>query len=199
MDLKKFNEISNTPTPKSFLVWQDWREWQTYLEFVCAYFKNRGVIKPLVVEIGILHNEQRAFYKELLNADYIGMDIEANNEPDILGDSADLKTVDKLKEMLNGRQIDLLFIDGNHTYEGVASDYVIYGTLTKHLIAFHDVFSVLEDRALGVNRYWNGIIKEGQLMTAVFHRYNTEVSIKENKYMNEGIGVVIKPVFYPKT
>jgi len=191
VDIKRFDEISNTPTPKSFLVWQDWREWQTYLEFVCAYFKNRGVTKPLVVEIGILHNEQRAFYKELLNADYIGMDIEQNNEPDILGDSAESKTVEELKRLLGGELIDLLFIDGNHSYEGVKADFENYSPLTKHLIAFHDVHSVLETRAKGVHRHWNEMCFAHEYMTAIFHRYNTSVSIKENKYMNEGIGVVI--------
>jgi len=192
MDIKKFNDLSETPKPVKYLVWQDWAEWQTFLEFVSAYFKNRGIEKPLVVEIGILHNEQQTFYRELLNADYIGLDIEANNEPDILGDSADPKTLAKLKVFLKGRHIDLLFIDGNHTYKGVKADYELYGSLTKHLIAFHDVHSILEKRALGVNHYWDMMVRKNQHMTAVFHRYNTSVSIKENRYMNEGIGVIIK-------
>lgn len=192
MDIEKFNKLSEMPKPASYLVWQDWAEWQSFLEFVIAYFKNRSVEKPLVVEIGILHNEQQAFYKELLGADYIGIDIEQNNEPDILGDSAQLTTLNKLKKRLKGRKIDLLFIDGNHTYKGVKADYELYGPLTKHLIAFHDVHSMLEDRALGVNRYWNEMIRENQQTTAIFHRYNTAVSIKDNRYINEGIGVVIK-------
>lgn len=192
MDIKKFNELSEAPSPVRYLVWQDWAEWQTFLEFVCAYFKNRGIDKPLVVEIGILHNEQRTFYRELLGADYIGLDIEANNEPDILGDSSDLQTVIKLKRFLEGRWIDLLFIDGNHSYEGVKIDYELYGPLTRHLIAFHDVHSVIVKRALGVQRFWREMISDNQHMTAIFHRYNTSVSIKDNKYINEGIGVVIK-------
>jgi len=192
MDIDKFNKLSETPKPVRYLVWQDWAEWQTFLEFASAYFKNREIEKPLVVEIGILHNEQQAFYRKFLGADYIGIDIEANNEPDILGNSSDPGTVIELKKLLKGRHIDLLFIDGNHGYGGVRADYELYGALTKHLIAFHDVHSVLEDRALGVNRYWNEIIRRNQYMTVVFHRYNTNVSIKENRYMNEGIGVVIK-------
>lgn len=192
MDIKLFNKLSEVLKPVRYLVWQDWAEWQYFLEFVNAYFYNRGIDKPLVIEIGILHNEQKIFYRELLGADYIGLDIEANNEPDILGDSSDLQTVIKLKRFLEGRQIDLLFIDGNHSYEGVKIDYELYGPLTRHLIAFHDVHSVLENRALGVKRFWNEMIRNDQHMTAVFHRYNTSVSIKDNKYINEGIGVVIK-------
>ena len=192
MDLKKFNELSETPKPVKFLVWQDWAEFQTYLEFVSSYFKNRGVEKPLVVEIGILHNEQRLFYKEILNADYIGMDIEQNNEPDILGDSGDPETLKKLKALLGSRSIDLLFIDGNHTYEGVKADYGFYAPLTRHLVAFHDVYSEIEARALGVTKFWNEIVRSGEEMTAVFHRFNTKVSIKDQRFMNEGIGVIIK-------
>ena len=192
MDLEKFNELSETPKPVKFLVWQDWAEWQTFLEFVSAYFKNRGVEKPLVVEIGILHNEQQLFYKKLLNADYIGMDIEQNNEPDVLGDSGDPETKEKLKALLGSRSIDLLFIDGLHTYKGVKSDYELYAPLTKHLIAFHDVYSETEPRALGVNNFWNEMVRENQHNTVVFHRFNTKVSIENQRFMNEGIGVVIK-------
>lgn len=192
MDLNKFNILSETPKPLKFLVWQDWAEWQTFLEFVSSYFKSRGVENPLVVEIGILHNDQQLFYRKILNADYIGMDIEQNNEPDILGDSASLETYDKLIEKLGGRQIDLLFIDGNHSYEGVKADFDNYAKLTRYLVAFHDVFSEIEARALGVTHFWNEIVREKEYMTAVFHRFNKKACIAEQKYMNEGIGVIIK-------
>lgn len=192
MDLNKFNDLSETPKPVKFLVWQDWAEWKTFLEFVSAYFTNRVIDNPLVVEIGILHNEQQLFYREMLGADYIGMDIEANNEPDILGDSATRLALKKLKSLLDGREVDLLFIDGNHTYEGVRSDYEMYGPLTKHLIAFHDVHSEIRERALGVTEFWNEMVIENQHNTVVFHRFNTKASIKEQRFMHEGIGVVIK-------
>lgn len=192
MDLKKFEILSETPKPVKFLVWQDWAEFQTYLEFVSSYFKNRGVTNPLVVEIGILHNEQQLFYREILNADYIGMDIEQNNEPDVLGDSGDPNTKIQLRSLLDGRSIDLLFIDGNHTYDGVKKDYELYAPLTKHLIAFHDVYSETKPRALGVNQFWAEMVRSNQHMTAVFHRFNSKACIKEQRFMNEGIGVVIK-------
>jgi len=192
MFIKKFNELSEAPKPAKYLIWQDWAEWQTFLEFVSGYFFNRDIIKPLVVEIGIAHNEQQAFYREILGADYIGIDIEPNNEPDIVGDSSDPVTLDKLQRFLEGREIDLLFIDGCHTYEGVKTDYELYTPLVKHLIAFHDVFSLDKKRALGVNRFFYEMATENQHMTAIFHRFNTFASIKENRYMNEGIGVVIK-------
>jgi len=191
MNLKKFNELSETPKPQLQLVWQDRKEWKTFLEFADAYFKNRGIKTPIVVEIGIMHNEQRTFYKELLGAIHIGIDLNVNNVPDIVGDSADPKTLKKLKMMLAGRKIDLLFIDGDHSYEGVKADYEIYEPLVHHLIVFHDIHGVTR-RCPGVNPYWEEITTNIQHMTAVFHQYGTTVFKDENKFINMGIGVIIK-------
>jgi hypothetical protein len=191
MDLQKFKTLSEAPRPAKYLVWQDWGEWQAFLEFAAAYFRSRGVTRPLVVEIGVMHNEQRNFYRELLGAEHIGIDINVNNAPDIVGDSAAPETVEKLKVLLVGREIDLLFIDGNHSEYGVRTDYNLYGPLTRHLIAFHDIHGVT-NRADGVNGPWNEIVKAQGYMTAIFHRYGTTFSLEENRFFNMGIGVVIK-------
>jgi len=191
MDLKKFKKISEAPVPRLQLVWQDWKEWQSFLEFASGYFKNRGVENPLVVEIGVMHNEQRIFYKELLGASHIGIDLNANNAPDIIGDSADPQTLKKLKEVLAGREIDLLFIDGNHTYEGVRKDYELYAPLVRHLVVFHDVHGVTR-RCAGINPYWEEVTARNTYMTLVFHRYGKTVSIERNEFVNMGVGVIIK-------
>jgi len=59
----------------------------------------------------------------------------------IEGDSHDQSTYGKLLSVLNGRSIDFLFIDGDHTYEGVKQDYQMYSPLVKSggYIAFHDI------------------------------------------------------------
>jgi glycosyltransferase involved in cell wall biosynthesis/cephalosporin hydroxylase len=56
-------------------------------------------------------------------------------------DSHAPETLEDLKKILAGREIDLLMIDGDHTYEGVKSDYEMYAPLVRSggLIAFHDV------------------------------------------------------------
>lgn len=68
-----------------------------------------------------------------------------NKYPDqchfIEGNSHDSTTYDQLVKALDGRGIDFLFIDGDHTYEGVKQDYEMYSPLVNNggYIAFHDI------------------------------------------------------------
>jgi len=83
----------------------------------------------------------------------------------IRGDSHNLRTFKKVKEVLGNEGVDFLFIDGDHSYEGVKKDFEIYSPLVKNggggVIAFHDI--VPHDRAhdpygqVGVSRFWNEI------------------------------------------
>jgi cephalosporin hydroxylase len=59
----------------------------------------------------------------------------------IEGDSHEKKTLNKLKDDLQGRGIDLLFIDGDHSVEGCLEDYTMYRPLVRKggLIVFDDV------------------------------------------------------------
>jgi cephalosporin hydroxylase len=55
--------------------------------------------------------------------------------------SLERESVNRLREYLNGAEIDLLFIDGNHNYGAVKSDFELYGPLVRRggLVAFHDI------------------------------------------------------------
>jgi len=74
-------------------------------------------------------------------------------------DSHATSTIEEIKRILNGHKLDFLFIDGDHTYEGVKVDFRAYGSLVRKggLIAFHDICSGPPELVGGINRFWNSI------------------------------------------
>ena len=74
-------------------------------------------------------------------------------------DSHDAATKQQLLHLLAGAEIDFLMIDGDHTYDGVRSDFEMYAPLVRSggLLAFHDV--LYHDRVpeCQVDRFWNEI------------------------------------------
>ena len=79
----------------------------------------------------------------------------------IKDDSHEPSTLKLLKKKLENKQIDLLFIDGDHSYEGVKKDFEMYGPLVKEngIIAFHDIVKVSPEIEINneVNKFWNEI------------------------------------------
>jgi cephalosporin hydroxylase len=59
----------------------------------------------------------------------------------VRGDSHEPDTEDRIRRLLDGRALDLLFIDGDHTYDGVRQDFADYSPLVRPrgLLAFHDI------------------------------------------------------------
>ena len=59
----------------------------------------------------------------------------------IRGNSHAPGTLDRVRALLGGEQLDLLFVDGDHTYDGVRQDFETYSTLVRPggLVAFHDI------------------------------------------------------------
>ena len=59
----------------------------------------------------------------------------------VIGDTHDYKTVKEVKTVLNGETVDVLFIDGDHSAEGVERDYQMYKQFVSNngLIFFHDI------------------------------------------------------------
>jgi len=135
-------------------------EWQTYLEFIETYFRNRNIESPMIVEIGVGRGKQKKFYEELLGYNHIGIDFKREKKPDIVGNSRDPATVDKLKEKLNGREVNLLFIDDGHEYLEVKTDYELYSPLAKNIIAIHDILYKQWQNTVG--KFWNELIVENR-------------------------------------
>lgn len=77
----------------------------------------------------------------------------------IRADSHQLSSLNQVKKMLGDKKLDYLFIDGDHTYEGVKQDYEMYAPLTDNsaMIAFHDIAVHPESWNVQVNKLWDEI------------------------------------------
>jgi cephalosporin hydroxylase len=77
-------------------------------------------------------------------------------------DSHDAATQAAVAELLGGREVDFLMIDGDHTYAGVADDYRAYSRFVADggLIAFHDILPHPEVPDCEVDRLWSELKPE---------------------------------------
>ncbi len=78
--------------------------------------------------------------------------------------------------------VDVLFIDGDHTYEGVKKDFELYSSLVKvgGIIAFHDIYPGPAKDNVGVLEFWSECRKH----------FNYKEIIKDFQQGSHGIGVI---------
>jgi predicted O-methyltransferase YrrM len=72
-------------------------------------------------------------------------------------DSHKPETLASIHKVLQGSSLDFLFIDGDHTYEGVRLDFEMYSPLVRDggLIAFHDIAQ--SGRMRKVHEFWDEV------------------------------------------
>lgn len=110
----------------------------------------------------------------------------------IEGDSTKSNTVEQVKRIFP-TGIDFLFLDGDHSYTGIKSDFENYAPMVKPggLIAFHDIVEDNETRygvvtggwAGGVPRFWQKIKQD----------YENVEFVKDYAQDGLGIGVLFVP------
>lgn len=102
-------------------------------------------IKPeKILEIGVHRGLSiKAWRQAWPDAFVVGVDsdfgpLEFTDFEQVLGDSHDPETKEKFSTV---GQFDFIFIDGDHTLEGVRKDYEMYGSLVRPggIMAFHDI------------------------------------------------------------
>lgn len=100
----------------------------------------------------------------------------------ICGDSTDEQTPEILLMRLKGKPIDVLFIDGDHHYKAVKSDYMIYSAFVKRggLIALHDIARHPDKTRIQVWKLWDEIKRSVKTFEYIERRHHV------------GVGMVIK-------
>lgn len=115
----------------------------------------------VIVEIGCMAGGTLYAWREICDEVY-GITLPPPN-PDypkqhgasvLLGDSHEQAAIDWLREALAGRPIDVLHIDGDHSYDGVRADWEMYSPLVRPggLILIHDVANSID--APDVGSFW---------------------------------------------
>ena len=94
--------------------------------------------------------------------------------------SHEAATLKELLAILGSRSVDFLFVDGDHTYEGVKRDYEMYGPLVRPggMIAFHDIHT--RSQGAEVYKLWAELKTAGEWREFV------------DRSNNKGIGVLWK-------
>lgn len=72
----------------------------------------------------------------------------------VLGDSKNPDVIAQAKG-----EYDLVFIDGDHSYEGVSADYKNYAPMGK-IVVLHDINQEPKSKAYGVTKLWQKIKRE---------------------------------------
>ena len=95
----------------------------------------------LLVSVDLRHGEFGGGYPSWRAPLYRSFATRAQRISLIEGDSHSEESLAAVTDALDGRLVDLLFIDGDHTYPGVRADFETYSQLVAPggLIALHDI------------------------------------------------------------
>lgn len=184
MDRQEFNLLCNRPANNYFGGNQkenhQWWCQQHIEEFWDLLSLCSGA--TTVIEIGVNHGGTLVFWDHLVGTSGTCIGIDLNEETYLFSmfnekyckykplsklvclqkSSHDIDTLKLVSDELNGFGADVLFIDGDHSYEGCLEDFNMYSPLVKKggIIVFHDI--IIEPR---VRRVFDGIPGDKQTIS----------------------------------
>jgi len=133
--------------------------------------------------------------KDYFGKTYVGTPYQ-NKIVEFHGNSHSREFIDNIKSKVG--KVDLIFIDGDHSYEGVKQDFLEYMSCLKPggYIAFHDILDCKEHRDINayVSILWNQLKKCYPYYEFVD---NNEYSMGSNNSMGIGIIKVDNPDIKP--
>ncbi len=98
--------------------------------------------------VTIENQKDRVFaFRENTNRFYGRFILDDSKSKFIFGKSHDPSSLEKLDIILNNKKLDLLFIDGDHSYKSVLADYLLYKDFVNEggIIAFHDTRNTINN------------------------------------------------------
>ncbi len=100
---------------------------------------------------GAYHPARIPFYRSFARKDQ-GLHL-------LRADSHRSDTAEKVRKLFDNKPVDFIFIDGDHTYEGVKADFHQYGPLVRPggLIGFHDILFRADIPDIKAHRFWQEI------------------------------------------
>lgn len=209
VNLKKNLACLNPPQNIEDVLKQHIEEVKPYIKSLVEYFKKKDVV---YFEIGLCRGGSFVLTSNVLssmgfNVYALGLDLPntplwggsgANVVDDVaklkpkflydivLGNSHRIAIRDKVANILGSKKVDILFIDGDHSFQGCLHDFELYSPFVEKngIIVFHDITHFNKWRHVEVWKVWERI--------KPYFTYR-EFACKENY----GIGTIIWNGVYP--